>query len=518
MHHAALSHKWFPQPLDRVVISLILGLGLLIGLLLWSGDRTAPRVRDFSWQNQQIGAEDRAFTLTFSRLMDQASVAANLRISPPLPGKIGWAGRRMAYTLTEPAPYETAFQISLEGARDRFSSKSNQALMQPFLGQFATRDRAFIYLGVTDPEIGRLMLYNLTRQQKIPLTPPNLIVDEYEPYPDGDRILFSATSQIANTQGLFKLFDPQLYTVSIDVEPRFPNQQKITQAPAGKIRRVLDNTNYKIHKFDLSADGKTIVVERIDKRQSGLPSLSILKLDSAPKRLDIEPGADFTITPDSTALIVDLGRGLAIFPLESGKTSRPVFLPRFSRVLSFAQDGSVAAMLKVNHDDSLSLVQVLTQGAQKELLRSVGSIYSAQFNPRNQVLYCLLSQTHPGEDYQDQHPYLVAINLQTGKLTSLVTLPKLAAINLQTGKLDNSVSVSSRQDWKISLAPDGRALLYAQTNSMSQSAGNLKHKPTGNLRLFPVLPLHDQPVGTSSRVQPQSEALPLAGFHPIWLP
>jgi len=53
---------------DRVAIALMLALSLLIGLLLWQG---APRVRDFSWQDKQVGAEDTSLP-HFSRPMTKA--------------------------------------------------------------------------------------------------------------------------------------------------------------------------------------------------------------------------------------------------------------------------------------------------------------------------------------------------------------------------------------------------------------------------------------------------------------
>jgi hypothetical protein len=518
-HPAALIYKRLPQPLDRVAILLMLGLSVLIGLLLWSGDRTAPRVQNFSWQDKQIRAEDTAFTLTFNRPMDQASVEASLHIDPPLPGKISWAGRRMAYTLTEPAPYGTAFQVRLAGARDRFSAKvSNKPLLQPFVGRFATRDRAFVYLGVAGVETGRLMLYNFTRQQKMTLTPPELQIDDYEPYPEGDRILFSATSQTAETQGSFRALDPKLYTVSTDIHPKSLSQKRSYRATADELKLVLDNTDYKIHQFDLSPDGETIIVERIDKRQIARPSLWRLKPDSPPELLNIRPGAGFTITPDSAGLVVDLGQGLAIFPLEPKTASRPVYLPHLSRVLGFTRNGSEAAMVKVNQDNTLSLVRVTAQGTQKELIRTTGSIYGAQFSPRKQILYCLMTQVPSGAEYQEQHPYLVEINLLTGKLTPLTTLPKLAAIDLQTGKLTNSVNLTSREDWHISLASDGTALLYAQANSTSQPTGSIKDTPDSNLWLLPVSLAHSWQAVTPAQTQPQPEALPFAGFHPIWIP
>ncbi len=76
------------QPLDRIAIALMLILSLIIGLIIWQGDAVKPMIRSFTWSNQQIGAEDTAFTLNFSRPMDIKSVEENLKIEPPLAGKI----------------------------------------------------------------------------------------------------------------------------------------------------------------------------------------------------------------------------------------------------------------------------------------------------------------------------------------------------------------------------------------------------------------------------------------------
>ncbi len=512
--------KWFSQPLDRVAISLMLGLSVLIGLLLWSGDRTAPRVRDFSWQDKQIGAQDSAFILTFNRPMNQASVQGNLRIEPPLPGKVSWAGRRMAYTLTEPAPYGRTFQVSLSKARDRFSGQeSDSTVIQPFLGRFTTRDRAFICLGVEGADAGRLILYNLTQQQKTVLTPPNLAVAEFEPYPQGDLILFSATERGNQRQGSF---DPKLYTVSTGLHFSSHDQQKIDRSPPGNVKLVLDNSDAQILKFDLSPNGETIVVQRADRRNLAQSGLWLLPQDASPQLLNNQPGGNFLIAPDSHSLVIAQGQGLAILPLDSQGASQPLdFLPKFGTVLSFAPDGSAAAMVKFNTDYTRSLFLVSNQGSQKELLRTTGSILSAQFEPLKQTLYCLLTQLLPGSDYRER-PYIAAIDLQTSQLKPLVILP-------------------IQRDLQISLAPDGTALLFDQAASTSQSAspGQAPEATvvTSQLWLLSIQPSFDEspqtkgaPIprdraaspeekqGASGESPPQPEALPLSGFHPRWLP
>ncbi|MDB9358490.1 Ig-like domain-containing protein, partial [Nodularia spumigena CS-587/03] len=136
------------QPLDRVAIAFMVLLTLLIGFMIFKGDVVAARVREFTWENQQIGADDTSFTLNFSRPMDIKSVEKNLKIEPPLAGKISWAGRRMVYTLLTPAPYGTNYEVRLQDARDRFAEQEGKnRVIQPFTGNFRSRDRVIIYIG-----------------------------------------------------------------------------------------------------------------------------------------------------------------------------------------------------------------------------------------------------------------------------------------------------------------------------------------------------------------------------------
>jgi hypothetical protein len=492
--------KSFPQPLDRLAIGLMLVLAVLIGLLLWNGDRSAPKVRNFNWQNKQIGAEDTAFILTFSRPMDHASVETNLKLAPPLPGKTSWAGRRLAYTLTMPAPYGTRYQVQLQNAQDRFTAEGkNRAFIQPFLGQFQTRDRAFAYIGVEGEEAGRLILYNLTQQQKRVLTSKNLMVMDFKPYPAGDRILFAATTRQANSQGAL---DQKLYTVTTGLYFNSPDEPNREPEKAGQLQPVLDSKDYQNLKFDLSADGKTIVVQRVNQRNPGDFGLWLLKEGAEPQPLQTQPGGDFLITPDSSALAFAQGQGLALLPLQP--QADPLdFLPKFGMVLNFAPDGSAAAMVKFNTNYTKSLFLVTNQGVQKELLKTTGSILSAQFDPTKQVLYCLLTELLPGEEYRER-PFLAAINLKTAAVEPLLRLP------------------DGQRDIQMNLSPDGLGFLFDQTIAATKDnakADSLrtddgKAIATSRLWLLPVTP----PGTTETPVQLQPEQLPLAGLHPRWLP
>ncbi|UBF29678.1 hypothetical protein K9N68_26995 [Kovacikia minuta CCNUW1] len=482
----------------------MVALSLLIGVMLWGGERTAPWVREFSWQGKQVGADDTAFLLTFSRPMDHASVESNLRIEPPLPGKVSWAGRRMAYTLMLPAPYGTEFRVQLEGAKERFGGAQG-TVIQPFTGQFRSRDRAFAYIGVEGEEEGRLVLYNLNQQQKQILTPKELVVMEFKAYPLGDCLLFAAVPRTAQPQGLL---EQQLYTVTtgIHVEPpvQLDNQTSGISAaatpptPPGKVELVLDSNTHQNLRFDLSTDGKIIVVQRVNRNDPADFGPWLLKAGEPPTPLKGQPGGDFLITPDSSSLAISQGQGLAILPLQP--EAKPLnFLPKFGMVLNFSQDGSLAAMVKFNTDRTRSLFLVTSQGTQKQLLRTTGSILNAQFDPTRQTLYCLLTELNTEGNLYREEPYLAAIDLKTSKLSPLLRLP-------------------DQRDVQLSLAPDGLAILFDQTTRSTQTSDteplrDSSGKAIANSRLW-LLPIN--PTAPTTNIQP--EALPLPGLRPRWLP
>ncbi|MBW4565471.1 MAG: Ig-like domain-containing protein [Mojavia pulchra JT2-VF2] len=495
--------KAFIQPLDRVAIALMLLLSLLIGLVIWQGDAVKPSVRNFTWQNQQIGADDISFSLTFSRPMDTKSVEENLKIDPPLAGKISWAGRRMVYTLLTPAPYGTNYQVQLQQAKDKFSQKQGQnRVLQPFTGSFRTRDRAILYIGVNPEEQGQLIFYNLTQEQKKVLTPKDLVVMDFEPFPDGGKVLFSA-----HTANNPDLLSAQLYTVTTGIFSKTGNR---TEA-SGKVDLILDNKDYQNLKFDLSPDGQTIVIQRGNKSNPGDFGLWFLPTTSdksgekpTAKRLQSQPGGDFMITPDSKAVAVAQGQGAAIISLQ-GDASKPLdFLPQFGLVQAFSKDGSQAAMVKFNTDYTRDLFLVTNQGTQKPLLKTTGSILNCQFDPASPTLYCLLTQLVSKEEYIEQ-PYLVAIDIKTGEQKPLLVLP------------------IEQRNVRMSLSPDGLGLLFdqvvSQTNSQAPlSTNTLKTDDgeaiaTSSLWLMPLLPIADT---TTAEIKP--EKLPLAGFDPYWLP
>ncbi|WP_017296779.1 Ig-like domain-containing protein [Nodosilinea nodulosa] len=485
------------QPLDRLALIAIASLTLALGLLMLTGDHATARVRDFTWQDRQVGAEDRAFLITFSRPMDGASVEKNLKLDPPLPGKVSWAGRRMAYTPSDPLPYGESFTLSLDGARDRYAAQSDRpSRFEPFQAQFQTRQRAFLYIGAEGDEANRLVLADLARQQRTILTPKNLSVMAFKSYPLGDKVLFSAsdTSQPAG------LLNQQLYSVTTGLTPRPPVdfmadplplwRRLLPEGPppaSGETTLVLDDRDYQNLKFDLSRDGKIIVVQRVNRQNPADFGPWLLRAGEPPKPIETEPGGDFLIAPDSQSLLLLQGQGTAIIDLGAELVNglhKPLdFLPEYGQVLDMAADGSAAAMVNFNQDDPAkryteSLFWVTNQGREEELLQVSGAILEAQFDPTQKLLYVLAtelvkapanSETLQPDDAYAEQPLLLAVTLADGAVSPLLRLPLQHEIHM-------------------SVAPDGRSLLLDLADQTAAAKGPKIWR----------LPLVNRPAGADS--------------------
>lgn len=472
-------------------MSSILLLNLAIGLSIVSVDRSLPKVRDFSWQNKQIGAKDTAFILTFSRPMDRASVEANLQIEPALPGKISWSGRRLVYTLTAPVQYEKTYYIKLQNARQKpdFNSKPGKSIA-PFVGQFRTPDRVFVCKGTAGSEKGRLILYNLTRQQKIILTPDNLAVKDFKIYPTGDRILFSASKWADYRPGWY---EQSLYSVTTGIS------SDRTQKP-GKIRQILGNLDYENLKFDLSPDGKAIAVQRANRSNPGDIGLWVLRSEVSPipQRLLNRPAGEFAIAPDSATFANPQAEGIAILSLIPN--AKPLdFIPSFRRVFSFTPDGREAAMLKYNSDFTQSIFLVTNRGLRKELIRTAGEFVNCQFDPRNPQLYCLLTRRKTGKEFSEKLT-IEAIDLKKFAVKTLLVLPP-------------------GEEATMSLSPDGLKLLLErvtvkQTEPMK---GDLRTEEGRAIDSSTLILINLENAPKFNSLLPSQE-LNLTGFRPRWLP
>ncbi len=503
----------FREPIDKICFFLIAIFTFIIVILISStricidGEclfKNTPEVKEFSWQDQKIGARDQVFYLIFDRPISQEGVEENLTIEPPLDGKISWSGKRLVYTLNRVIPYGRNYRLSLKNAQEKFRGRQELgAEIEPFIAEFQSRDRAFAYIGSQEEESGRLILNNSTKQNKTILTPENLTVVDFKFTKDSEKIIFSAINKDHSNQE-FKQIDIYEVTTGLskDLTTKIPSQLKL----------ILDGSEYQNNQFDLAGENQEIIIVQRIKHDDPL-DFALWKIvpNKTPEKLDTE-GGDFTVTPDGKGIAIAQGEGIAIVPIDNQNQEKIVnFLPKYGQVLTFSNDGSSATMINFNKDDSelrytRSLFYVNNQGVEKELININGSIIDCKFNGNGNQLFCLLTDLMETETELIEKPYFVAIDIQSGKMIPLVALPKY-------------------QDIKISMAPDGLGLLFDQLiteNDLPKKA--FKNLPTNDDLLtnsaelilssriwLLTLPTTDSP-------QAKLEELPIAGFKPQWSP
>ncbi|GCL45585.1 Ig-like domain-containing protein [Microcystis aeruginosa] len=476
---------WF----DRLVLATILALIAAISSILIQGNQVPTRGENFSWQGRKIGVRDNYFTLSFNRPIDRSDVETRLVIDPPLPGKISWSGDRLTYTLTELPIYGKKYQVKLPIAQG-----------EDFIGEFYSHDRAFAYIGVNQEERGRLIVCNIiqgannvTELKKTILTPGDLVVTDFQIYPTGERILLSAFDRSDLGRDTPK---QQLYTITTGLN----HDENGQNLPSGRIERFLDAKTYQNLRFNLSDNGKTLIVQRINHGNPGDASLWVIRDDGQSRPLGIQ-GDNFLLSPDGKKAVVSQTGGVAVIPLDV-QAGKPQFLPTYEKILAFSRDGRQKLMVKSEPDNQRSLFLLDDQGESRLLLRTANPIISCEFEPRQEkTLYCLKSDLVMGSDGKvKEEPFLGIIELETGKMIPLLALPNY-------------------RDVQMSMSPDGVALLFDQLATIPFGVGNDLVTGEGSSiadgRLW-LLPLPDQfSPNSTPKILPQELN---AGFKPRWLP
>ena len=350
---------------------------------------------------------------------------------------------------------------------------------------------AYISSGVT--ERGRIVIYNLTTQKSLTISPENLVVTDFKVDNQSQKIIFTATDTQTLQNGQPAIASQQVYSVSTGIAPR--NSDKSDRfIPPGKLELILDNRDYQNVKFDLSPNGEKVVVQRVSRRNPSDFALWVVALDKSAPPTKLKQSGDFVITPDSTQVAAAVGQGVSIFPLTPTQHSNLDFLPKFGNVLSFANDGTAAAMVEYNSDYTKSLFTVTNQGIEQQIFKTNGSIWDARFSPAKDIIYCLATELKTKGNNSYEEPYLTAIDIKTHKILLMTLLP-------------------IQQGIQMSLSPDGLAILFDQAEGGESINQIIQGSSNGILWLLPI------PTNLRELQTPvAADRLRLSGWHPRWLP
>lgn len=474
---------------DRTVGAIAILLIGLIAVVLLRGNQSPLTVTQYSWRNTNIGAQTQALTMTFNHPVDPGKIKEGLTIDPPLAGKTIWQGRRWFYTLTDIPRYGTNYQLTLPlPAMVRGQGE------QDFSSVITSRARALVYIGVGGEERGRLILYNITnpqQPQKIILTPKDLTVRQFQIYPQGDRLVFTATDPTRRSG------QQNIFTVTTGIN----NLNTQTKVLPGKLERLWENQDYDNQRIALASNGSTLVISRQNVQNPADAGLWVAPEGDSPRPLGIK-AEQFIVSPNGNFLAVTQEGGVGLIPL-TPNAGTPQFLEAMEQALDFSPNGKELLLTQQNPDFSHSLVMYdLQQSSRREILRSPYPLLSCRFDPRSQPrAYCLQADfiQREGEPVQPE-PYLAVINLNDGQARPLLALPNYPEVDL-------------------TIAPDGLGLMFDQVaTGPSMGSHDLLTNSQRSIvdgRVW-LLPLPGD-LATETDADPDPQEL-TAGFAPSWMP
>lgn len=483
----------FVPAVNRFEGAALLAIALLGAVatleLLWG--RPAPlRVNYTNWQNKKIGAQDRILSLGFNQSIENQELSQLWKMSPPLAGQLSQKGKRLFYTLTEIPRYGVNYQIQIQPPAGAAPGK-----LENFTSLASARNRSFFYIGTDGEERGRLILFDLTDPQKLQktiLTPKDLLVRQFQVYPQGDRILFIASDPRERQPEL------ALFTVTTGVHHN--KTQQSTEIP-GRLERLLAEDGYDTLQIALARQGERGALLRQNRQNPADRGLWVLEPDGSARPLGIK-AEQFRLSPQASQAAFRQGDGVGLAPL-TPEGGNPQFWRGYEGAMAFAPDGNEVLLTQVNEDYTYALVlkNIQTQKAEA-VFRSVYPVQTCEFDPvPPQDLYCLKTEmVNQGEGNFQEETFLIRIDRRTGKSQSLLALPNYP-------------------DAQLSLAPDGSALLLDQAATAPPAGVNEVLTPSqqavteARVWLLPLAELRQ--TQTTPRLSPQEIT---AGFAPYWLP
>ncbi len=474
---------------DRTVGAIAIILLGLIAVVLLRGNQSPLTVVQYSWRNTNIGAQTQGLTMTFNHPVNQGTIEQGLSIDPPLLGKTSWQGRRWFYTLEEIPRYGTNYQLTLP-----LPAMVKGGTNQTFTSVITSRARALVYIGVSNEERGRLILYDITnpqQPQKIILTPRDLTVRQFQIYPQGDRLIFTATDPTRRNA------QQNLFTVTTGIN----NLNTQTKILPGKIERLLENQDYDNQRVALARNGQMLVLGRQNAQNPADAGLWVLPQGESPRPLGLN-AEQFIVGPNGDFLAVGQEGGVGLIPLNT-EAGASQFLRGMDKALDFSPNGNELLLTQQNEDLSYSLlIYDLKNRTQREILRGAYPLLTCRFDPRSQsTAYCLKEDfvQREGEAVQSE-PYLAVINLSNGQTLPLLALPNYPEVDL-------------------TIAPDGLALLFDQVATATPvSPNDLLTSSKMSIvdgRVW-LLPLPSNP-NQETEADPDPQEL-TPGYAPQWMP
>jgi dipeptidyl aminopeptidase/acylaminoacyl peptidase len=182
-------------PSHRILL-ISVGLFLVLGLIIWIGDKTGGPAPHFLPKDpQNVGAWG-PVSLVFPVDVDPKSAQQAIRILPETPGHFSWQGRTMLYWPEKPFQDGQQYELRLGSG---FFRQDGIVVRNSYDWKFRIRPIRVIYLaratGVQSGELEILSLAGSPRPEKLTLTKTGGKVIDFSTTRDGNQVIFSVLNE-----------------------------------------------------------------------------------------------------------------------------------------------------------------------------------------------------------------------------------------------------------------------------------------------------------------------------------
>jgi TolB protein len=186
---------------DRIVWSVLLLLGGMIGLVLLRGDQVGLRVSGLTPAPNSTGVSTRTeIRLSFDETMDQINVEHRFGVTPPLSGTLSWRGKTLVWRPRAALTAGARYTVTLaSGAR----SDQGRRLKDDLTWTFRTGQPRVVFMSTGDDaqlyavETNGLVVHQLTHLQD------GSSPWDYAVSPDGSQIVFGLVRADASAVDLW---------------------------------------------------------------------------------------------------------------------------------------------------------------------------------------------------------------------------------------------------------------------------------------------------------------------------
>jgi hypothetical protein len=395
-------------------------LAFFVTALVVVGDRTVPVVLESSVSNGSVvhGSLSQ-LSLTFNRSMNHKSVEGNIVIQPNLKGTFTWRGDVVYFHPEAPFQYETKYELKLKkGALDA----GGKPLPEDFVLHFHTPAYRFAYIGTEDVEKGKLVISYLGGLKNVYHSFGDLTIGSFQICPDGTCIY-----ALAHKENLADAHD-ELYQI-------FMNDVEGSQ-PFPSLKQITNGTNYLNKSFQLSPDGKKILLSRITvspkgeyltKIQNWIASTDDFKFE---RYLEGEAvGTKTLFTPDSSMVLYrNADDNFELMPVEKPNVKDKLFVGYFSELYAFHPFEPLIAFMLYPQGDLFSIKNSLVlyhgDGTKETVPYGDGLVRDTLFTPNGKKVISIFSKPEDVfDDVESFYPlrifHLYSFDLQTKKIEPL---------------------------------------------------------------------------------------------------